>query len=216
MPGARSHANPFQFALQGLDALAFTLFLGRQPRLLLFQPGRIVAFIRHADSAVQLEDPAGDIIEKITVVGDCDHRAGVLLQVFFQPGHGFSIKMVGGLIQQQNVGLLQQQTAQCHATALATRKNFDRGLGWRAAQRIHCHFQARIDVPGVQVIDFFLHLALFLDQRGHFVVAHRLSEAVADGIEFCQQPDGLLRAFFDNFTHGFGVVQPRFLFQQPD
>ena len=31
------------------------------------------------------------------------------MQIFFQPVAGFEIEMVGGLVEQQQVGLLQQQ-----------------------------------------------------------------------------------------------------------
>jgi hypothetical protein len=52
-------------------------------------------------------------------VGDGDHRAGVTLQVLLQPGDRFGVEVVGGFIQQQNVRLLQEQTAQCDAASLS-------------------------------------------------------------------------------------------------
>jgi len=50
----------------------------------------------------------GDV-EKIAVVRNQHKRVGIVGQVLFQPVTSFEIKMVGGLVQQQQVGLLQQQ-----------------------------------------------------------------------------------------------------------
>ncbi len=90
-----------------------------QPLLLLFQPRGVVAFERDALAAVELEYPAGDVVEEIAVMGDRDDRAGIILQMMFEPGHRFGVEMVGRLVEQQNVGLLQQQAAQGHTAALA-------------------------------------------------------------------------------------------------
>jgi hypothetical protein len=41
-----------------------------QPLGLLLQPRGIVALVGDAAAAVELEDPAGDVVEEIAVVGD--------------------------------------------------------------------------------------------------------------------------------------------------
>ena len=50
---------------------------------------------------------------------DGQHRAGVGAQELLQPQHRLGVQVVGGLVEQQQVGRLQQQLAQRHATALA-------------------------------------------------------------------------------------------------
>ena len=50
-------------------------------------------------AAVEFQNPAGDIIEEVTVVGDGDDRSLVALQVLFQPADGFGVKVVGRLVQ---------------------------------------------------------------------------------------------------------------------
>ena len=45
-------------------------------------------------------------IEKITVVGDQHKGVWIIVQIFFQPVAGFEVKMVGGLVKQQQVRLL--------------------------------------------------------------------------------------------------------------
>ena len=56
-----------------------------QPLLFLHQPGRIVALVGNALAAVELEDPAGDIVEEVAVMGDDQDRAGIVAQMAFQP-----------------------------------------------------------------------------------------------------------------------------------
>ena len=48
----------------------------------------------------------GDV-EKITVVGDQHKRVGIMRQILFQPVAGFEIKVIRGLVQQQQIWFLQ-------------------------------------------------------------------------------------------------------------
>ena len=70
-------------------------------------------------------------------MGDGDDRALVLLQVLLQPVDGLGVQVVGRLVEQQHVGLLQQQAAQRHAAALAARQILDRPVARRAVQGGH-------------------------------------------------------------------------------
>jgi hypothetical protein len=75
---------------------------------LLFQPGRIISFPGDAVAAVEFENPAGDVVEKVSIVGNRDHGAGKVLQESFQPGHRFGVEVVGGFVQDQHVRVRQQ------------------------------------------------------------------------------------------------------------
>ena len=55
---------------------------------------------------VEFENPASHMVEEVTVVGDGNDGALVLLQVALQPLDALSIEVVGGLVQEQDVGLL--------------------------------------------------------------------------------------------------------------
>ena len=59
--------------------------LDREPLLLLLEPRGVVPLERDATTAVELEDPAGDVVEEIAVVRDGDNRAFIPLQVMLQP-----------------------------------------------------------------------------------------------------------------------------------
>ena len=52
-------------------------------------------------------------------MGDRDDRALVLGQVLLEPRHRLGVEVVGGLVQQQQVGRAQQQAAERDAAALA-------------------------------------------------------------------------------------------------
>ena len=49
-------------------------------------------------ATVQLEYPAGGIIEKVAIVSNGDDGTWVLLQEALQPGYTFRIKMIGWLV----------------------------------------------------------------------------------------------------------------------
>src|SRR5690606_15898714 len=80
LPGARRHADPLELALQRALATALGLLLLREPLLLLLEPRRVIAFPRIGAAAVELEDPAGDVVEEVAVVGDGHDAALVLLE----------------------------------------------------------------------------------------------------------------------------------------
>ena len=104
-----------------------------QALLLLLQPGRIIALVGNAAAAVELENPARHIVEEIAVMGDDQDRARIIAQMPFEPIHGFGVEMVGRLVEQQEIGLFEQQLAQRDAAALAARELVDRPVVGRAA-----------------------------------------------------------------------------------
>ena len=72
-------------------------------------------------ATVQFENPAGDIVEEIAIMRHGDDGTGVLVEKALQPGDGFRVQMIGRFIEQQHVGLRQQQTAQGNSAPLTTR-----------------------------------------------------------------------------------------------
>ena len=124
--------------------------------------------------------------------------------------------MVCRLVEQQNVGLLQQQAAQSDAAFFTAGEIFDRRLRRRAAKGVHRHFEPRIEVPRVGVIELFLHLALPFDELVHRVVVHRLGKFGVDLFEFLEQIDGRLHAFLDDLLDGLRLVELRLLFEIAD
>ena len=72
--------DPFLFARQRLLMRGVLAAFLLQPLLLLHQPGRIIALVGNAAAAVELEDPARDVVEEVAVVGHDQDRAGIIAQ----------------------------------------------------------------------------------------------------------------------------------------
>ena len=84
------------------------------------EPRRVVAFPWDAFSAVELENPFAHVVEEVSVVGDGNHSALILLQVLFEPVDAFGVEVVCRFVEQQHVRLLQQKAAESHAATLTS------------------------------------------------------------------------------------------------
>jgi hypothetical protein len=116
----RVRPHPLELARDRALARGLLLLLLLEPSLLLLEPARVVALERDAVAAVELEDPAGDVVEEVAVVRDRHDRALVLLEVAFEPRDALGVEVVRRLVEQQQVRCLQQQPAQRDTAALAT------------------------------------------------------------------------------------------------
>ena len=203
--------DPFEFLGQALGLLGVLLALDFQAGALLLQVRGVVALVRVQVAAVHFGDPLGHVVKEVPVVGDGKDGAGVAGEVLFQPQHALGVEVVGGLVEQQQVRLLQQELAQRDAAALTTGEQGDVGVGGRAAQCVHGLFQLGIDVPGVGRVDRFLQLSHFLEEgivvsvgAGHFL--GDLVEALDLAVDFAD-------AFLDVAQDGLVFVQRRLLQQ---
>ncbi len=95
-------------------------------------------------------------------MGDDQDGARIVAQMMLEPVDAFGVEMVGGLVEQQQVGLAQQQLGQRHAALFAAREIVDRGLARRAAHGIHRLLDLRFEVPQVLRVDHVLQLARLL------------------------------------------------------
>ncbi len=111
--------------LKMLDMLALIL-IGRgklsSPFLFLRQVLLVVAVVDVQGLVPDLDGLVDGHVEKIPVVGDEDVAIGVVVEIILEPIAGFEVKVVGGLVQQQQAGLLQQQLGQGDAHLPATGK----------------------------------------------------------------------------------------------
>ena len=212
----RGHTHPFQLSLEGLHTLALLLLLHRQAVGFLLQPGTIVALPGNALAAVEFENPAGHVVEEIAVVGHGDDGALVLLQVGLQPLHRLGVEVVGGLVQQEDVGFSEQQAAEGHAAPFASGEVLHRRVAVGAAQRIHRAFQFGVELPGVVLVDEFGEFALPLDELVHLVVAHRLSKFHIHLLVLLQHIHDLLHALLHHLLDSERVVELRLLWQITD
>src|SRR5471030_1430169 len=115
----RALTNPLQLFLDRFTTGCFGRGFLCQTFIFLFQPAGIVTFPRDPFAAVKFEDPTGDIIEEVTVMGDRHNGTFEIVQETFQPRHGFCIQVVGRFVEQQHVWFFQQQAAKRNAAAFA-------------------------------------------------------------------------------------------------
>ena len=64
-----------------------------------------------------------------------------------KPVDGLRVEMVGRLVEQQEVGLLQQQAAERDAPPFAARKLGHVGIVRRAAERVHRLLDLALEIP---------------------------------------------------------------------
>ena len=129
----------------------------------------------------------------------------------FQPCYSFSIQMVSRFIKQQDIRFLQKQSAKSDTAPFTTGQDIHRSISRRTAECIHCHFQTRIDIPCIEMIDFILNFPLLFDQFIHLFIAHRFRETITEFFELFQQINCFLSSFLNNFQHGLVTVKQGFL-----
>ena len=91
--------------------------------------------------------------------------------MMLEPGHRFGVQVVGGLVEQQHVGLGEQQAGERHAPALAARELGHLQIVRRAAQGVHGHLDAQVDVPEIAGVDLLLEGGHLLHERVAVVFA---------------------------------------------
>ena len=81
-----------------------------------------------------------------------DDRALIGAQIILQPLHGVEVEVVGRLVQQQQVGLCQQQLAQLQPRALAAGEGGNRLLILRGGKAQSGQHALQAGAPGVAVL----------------------------------------------------------------
>jgi hypothetical protein len=144
-------------------------------------------FPRDAGAAVQLQDPLRDVVEEVAVVGDGHDGAGELLEVALEPGDRLGVQVVGRLIQQQHVRLLEQDLAEGDAAALAADsvETSASAGGRRSASMAISILRSRSHA--LHRLDAVLQRGLLVDERLHLVVGHGLGELHVHLVEATEQ-----------------------------
>ena len=98
-------------------------------------------------------------------MGDRHHGARVLLEGALEPRHRLGVEVVGRLVEQEEVGLGQQEPAEGHPPALPTREGTHLGVPRWEPKGVHGDLEGALEVPGPRRVDLGLQLALLGDQR---------------------------------------------------
>jgi hypothetical protein len=233
-------ASGFLGALTGLEAadellllfdvglLLFELaLLGEFFELFLPDEGGVVAFVGFEATVGQPDDAGGEAVEEEAVVADQEDGAGEVEEVSFEPLDGGEVEVVGGLVEEEQIGLGDEQLGKREARALAAGEGGDVLLPdlFFEADAMEGGFE--LVSPGVASgkVEFLLELVVFFEdlfervtgEVGHFVfeVAEAVGEVVEggegelglvdDGVGGVE--DGVLAEVtdLDRFIHGGGT-----------
>ena len=104
-----------------------------------------------------LDDVATDRAQKVAIVRDQHERLGPLAQPLLEVLGGLDVEVVGRLVEEQQIRLLEQHLGQLEAAALAARERVDRALeiGRREAEIL----RQRLD-PDLERVAAFARVAL--------------------------------------------------------
>ena len=155
-PGFHALADPHLFLRQQFVGLGVDHGLLGQLLFFLHQVGGKVAGVGEQLATVQLDDAGGHVVQKRAVVGDGDDRALEVHQQALQPLNAVQVQVVGGLVQQQHVGLGHQGLGQCHTLFGTAGEGAHNRLGVQV-QAVQGLGDALLPVPAVQGFDFALH-----------------------------------------------------------
>ena len=203
------HPYPLQLSLQGLGPLAVGLLLHGKTLCLLLEPLGVVPLPWDPLSPVQLQYPAGHVVQEVPVVGNRNNRALVLLQMPLQPCHRFRVEVVGGLIQQKDVRLLQKQPAKGHPAPFTAGKLVHHLFGVGAAEGLHCQVQPGVKVPAVGGLDEVLQLRLPVAQL--LVVGVGFCEGKPYVLVLLKEVHQLLNALGNDLSHRLAGLENGFL-----
>ncbi len=98
------------------------------PHLLLLYVVGEAALVLVEAVILDLDDPVADRLQKLAVVGDDDERTIELLKPAFQPAQAGDVEVVGRLVHQQNLGLLQDHFGERRTISPTAGKPTDRQL----------------------------------------------------------------------------------------
>ena len=121
----RSAAQPLDFRAHPVGKGILPLGLGFEKGFFLLQKRAVVPVDAQQPiriGAVQLHRFRAHVFQKVPVVADHDAGERCGIEQAFQPLDAAQIQMIGGLIQQQNIGLLHQRLGNRQALAPATGK----------------------------------------------------------------------------------------------
>ena len=97
-------------------SFGFVLATVRQPALIVFQ----VAFVFRNPTLVHQPEVINRVTQQVTIMGNHHNRPLKVLQRHGQGLTHFQVQMVGGLVQQQQVGLLPGNHRQRHTGLFTT------------------------------------------------------------------------------------------------
>ncbi len=173
--------------------------------------GGVVDLIGVEVTAVDLADPLGHMVEEVAVMRDGEHGAGVVLEEVLEPQDGLGVQVVGGLVEQQQVGGLEQQLAQGHAAALTAGEHVHRHVGIGQLKGVHGLAELGVDIPAVGGVNLVLQTAHLGHEGVH--VAIGVAHLDRNLVEALDLGDHIGKSESDVLDDGLVLIQRRLLLQ---
>ncbi|OPZ57390.1 MAG: hypothetical protein BWY87_01642 [Deltaproteobacteria bacterium ADurb.Bin510] len=158
----------------------------------------VVAAIGRDGLVRDLDDAVDRAVHEVAVVAGHEQRALVFgREPVLEPDDRLDVQVVGGLVEQQHVGVERQDLSQRDAHLPAAAEGFDRSVVVGNAQAGQHDPGAVFEVVAAAVLELGLSLAVALQQLGHLVVAHGLGHAVFHAADLLAQGRNLDRSAHD-------------------
>jgi hypothetical protein len=188
-----------------------TLLLLDREALLLLLDSSAKFLPRDAVAAVELENPAGHVVQEVAVVRDGHDGARIFREMALEPRDGLGVQMIGGLVQEEQVRPLEENLAERHPPTLAARDLRDVRVAGREAQRVHRDLELVVELPGVGGLDRVLHPLVLGHQLLALYRREVLGHLFVQLVEALQERSRLRDRLFDVAEHVLGGIQPRVL-----
>jgi hypothetical protein len=185
-PGFHPFSDPDLFLRQQLVGLGLDHGFLRQLFFFLDLVGTEIAGVGAQLSPVELDDARGHAVQEGAVVGDGHHAALEVDQQLLQPLDRVQVQVVGGFVEQQDIGLAHQRLGECDAFAGSAGQRADLRL-WIQMQAMQGLLDALLPVPAVlrlnralQGIEVALTVRVLFDQLDQSLeaCAHRSEHGV--------------------------------------
>ena len=115
------------FGFEDLDAVVPAV-------LTLLEVRRVRAAVEFGTAERHLEQGIAGTVQEVAIVGDNHGRALPLAELTLEPLHGRDIEVIGGLVQQEHVGLREQQARQIGTRALPAGEMIERHVEIRLGE----------------------------------------------------------------------------------
>ena len=188
-PRLDAAAQPRFFCRQRLVELVVGQRLVLEPLLFLAHEGGVVAWPGGQPAAIQLHDPGRQPLQERAVVGDQQHRAGVVGQESLHPFDRVDVQVVGRLVEEQHLGRCDQRARQQHPAAPAARQAVHGSIGRQLQPRQH-HLDPLFQPPAVALFQLVLQPSHLVQRRGA-AVCHLHRRVVVGRDQRAQPPQAL-------------------------
>ena len=141
---------------EGLDAVALVFVGGHQLGAALFLLRDVLLVVAVVDVHALVPELDGLVdgdVEEVAVVRDEDEGVGVVVEVVLEPVAGFEVEVVGGLVQKQEAGFLQEQLGERDAHLPAAGELFGLALPVFLGEAEAAEDGADLGVERVDVVD---------------------------------------------------------------